>query len=160
MQAQKTATVQARQLKEPSVVDTRVRTIVGGRAYVFEETTNTAPMGSIVITNPDGEEYVIKDKFDKNNNLIKSAVEIFNEKYQMAEDGSGFVSKEGPRHFMPITKDITFEASWGEKIFAPAGSMLCIEYGQGEEYSVTNSAFNSTYEVVTPTDTQDTGMEL
>ena len=51
---------------------------------------------------------------------------------------------------MPITKNITFKASWGEQIFAPAGSMLCIEYGAGEEYSVTNSAFESTYEVESP----------
>lgn len=149
IEAKKTAEVQATQLKEETVVDTRVRTVVDGKVYVFEETTNKAPAGAIVITNPDGEQYVIKDKFDKNTgDLIKSASEQFNSKYQRTD--TGFVSTEGSRHFMSITENITFQASWGEQIFAPAGSMLCIEYGEGEEYSVTNSAFESTYELDTP----------
>ncbi len=147
VEARKTAEVSATQLQEETVVDTRVRTVVGGKVYVFEETTNKAPQGSIVITNPDGEQYVIKDKI-KDGQVVKSAVEQFNSKYTRTQNG--FVSTEGSRHFMPITENITFKASWGEQIFAPAGSMLCIEYGMGEEYSVTNSAFNSTYELDTP----------
>lgn len=144
IEAKKTAKVKATQLKEETVVDTRVRTVVNGKVYVLEETTNTAPAGAIVITNPDGEQYVIKDKY-KNGQLVKSALDQFNDKYAISD--SGFVSTEGSRHFMLIAENITFKASWGEQIFAPAGSMLCIEYGEGEEYSVTNSAFDSTYEL-------------
>lgn len=144
VKAKKTAKVMATKLNEETVVDTRVRTVVDGRVYVFEETTNKAPAGAIVITNPDGEQYVIKDKY-KDGQLVKSASDQFDAKY--ARIDNGFVSKEGARHFMPVTENITFKASWGEQIFAPAGSMLCIEYGKGEEYSVTNSAFKSTYEI-------------
>lgn len=146
VQAKKIAEVQAIQLKEETVVDTKVRTVVDGRVYVFEETTNKAPAGAIVITNPDGEQYVIKDKY-KDGQLVKSALEQFNSKYERTN--TGFVSTEGYRHFMPITENITFQASWGEQIFAPKGSMLCVEYGEGKEYSVTNSAFKSTYELDT-----------
>ncbi len=144
VEAKKTAEVQAVRLKEETIVDTRVRAVVDGKVYVFEETKNKAPAGAIVITNPDGEQYVIKDKF-KDGQLIKSAIDQFNDKYIKTK--TGFVSKEGLRHFMTITQNITFKASWGEQVFAPAGSMLCIEYGEGEEYSVTNSAFKSTYEL-------------
>ena len=141
--ARKTAVVQARVLTEDTVVDTRPRVRVDGREYTFSETLNTAPAGSIVITNPDGEEYVLKDKY-KDGVLVKTAEEQFAAKYQAVE--GGFVAIEGPKHFEVTTQDICFAASWGEMQFAPAGSYICTEYGPGEEYSVTNSAFEATYE--------------
>ncbi len=146
IRAKKTAEVQAKQLRENTIIDTRARTIIDGKVYVFEETTSMAPKGAIVITNPDGEQYVIKDEI-KNGILLKSATERFNTKYIKTENG--FISTEGYRQFMTITDNITFKSRRGEQIFAPAGSLLCIEYGEGKEYTVTNSAFNSTYELDT-----------
>lgn len=156
--ARKTAVVQARVLTEETVVDTRPRVRVDGREYTFIETLNTAPAGSIVITNPDGEDYVLKDQwktlkidgvvqYDENGQEKKylvTAQEQFAAKYQAVE--GGFVAIEGPKHFEVTTQDICFAASWGEMQFAPAGSYICTEYGPGEEYSVTNSAFEATYE--------------
>lgn len=144
IKAKKTAIVQAERLKEDTVVDTRVRTIIDGKTYVFDETKNIAPAGAIVITNPDGEQYVIKDK--QKDDVVITALEQFESKYTRTENG--FLSTEGARNFLKLNEHVTFTASWGEQMFAPAGSMLCIEYGEGEEYSVTNSAFASTYKKI------------
>ena len=147
--ARKTAVVQARKLEKEEVVDTRPRASVDGKTYVFSETKNTAPAGSWVITNPDGEEYVIKDKV-KNGQVVATADEQFSAKYSQTPEG--YVSTEGPKHFVRIDSDICFKASWGETQFAPKGSYICTEYGPGEEYSVTNSAFDATYQIVLPED--------
>ena len=156
IEARKTAVVQARKLTKEEKIDSRPRVVVDSKPYVFTETTNTAPAGSWVITNPDGEDYVIKDKYKEVTNpdgtktkVLVTADEQFQAKYQPTENG--YIATEGPKKFRQVSHfDICFEASWGETQFAPKGSYICIEYGPGEEYSVTNSAFESTYQIETP----------
>ncbi len=162
IKAKKTAPVQAEKLTEDRVVDTRPRVEHNGNYYTFSETKNTAPAGSWVITNPDGEQYVIKDKVkyvkDGNGNIVEenghpkteviTADSQFTSKYAPAENGL-YVATESGKTFQQVTSNICFEASWGELQFVPAGSYVCTAYGPGEEYGVTNSAFDATYEIET-----------
>lgn len=94
--AQKVTVVRARTAKAGEVVDTRPRVRVDGRVYTFSETRQTiseekANNGAVVVTNPDGEEYVIstKEKFDK--------------KYKQC--AGGYIAVDGQKPFRIATKD-------------------------------------------------------
>lgn len=138
VRASKNARVQARPAVLGEVVDTRPRCVVDGKVYFLEETQQTIAQKhidkeSVVVANPDGETYVVAgDKFVK--------------KYEATGDGS-YMAIEGPKKFVTVTENICFKAPWGEMIYSPAGSKLCIEYLDSRDiYSVTNSAFESTYQ--------------
>ncbi len=133
--AKKVATVKARKAKVGEVVDTRPRALVNGRVYTFSETVQTMTQdkvdaGAIIVTNPDGEEYVIKNE------------EKFFAKYEECE--GGFRAKGGVVPFRMATKDCAISTSWGEKQYVPKGSMLSVA-DKSDIYSVTNSAFEATY---------------
>lgn len=133
--AVKTATVQARKAKLGDVVDTRPRVRVDGHVYTFSETKQTisqekVDQGAIIVTNPDGEEYVIKSE------------EKFLSKYKEVE--GGFASIDSPRKFVKVTKNCAIMTSWGEEQIAPVGSYLCVS-DKSDIYSVTNEAFEKTY---------------
>lgn len=134
--AKKTAVVTAQLARLGQKVDTTPRCIIDGNVYVFSETKRVICQkdiddNSVLIQNPDGECYVIKgEKFAK---LYKPC------------DG-GYQTDDSLKKFVTITENICFKAPWGEMLFAPKGSKLCIEYIQSRDiYTVTNSAFQSTY---------------
>ena len=133
--AKKVATVKARRAKVGEVVDTRPRAVVAGKVYTFSETVQTMTQekvdaGAIIVTNPDGEEYVIKNE------------EKFFAKYEKCE--GGFKAKGGVVPFRMATRDVAISTSWGEKQYVPKGSMLSVA-DPSDIYSVTNSAFEATY---------------
>lgn len=141
--AKKDVTVQAEPAQLGQEVDTNPRAIVDGKAYTFSETKQVIQQkhldaGSVLVHNPDGEVYVVKgEKFAKT--------------YEATEDG--YRPVDGPKKFVTVTEDICFKAPWGEMIYAPKGSKLCVEYLESRDvYSVTNSAFNSTYKEVEQND--------
>ena len=136
--ASKNARVQARPAVLGEVVDTRPRCVVEGKVYYLEETQQTIEQQhieeeSVIVCNPDGEIYVVLgQKFVK--------------KYEATGDGA-YMAIEGPKKFVTVTENICFKAPWGKMIYSPAGSKLCIEYLDSRDiYSVTNSAFDSTYQ--------------
>lgn len=136
--AVKTAVVQARKAQLGDVVDTRPRTWVDGRVYTFSETKQTisqekVDQGAIIVTNPDGEEYVIKSE------------EKFMSKYKKVE--GGFAAIDGPKKFAKASKNCTIKTSWGEEQIVPEGSYLCVS-DKDDIYSVTNEAFEKTYSAI------------
>ena len=135
VKAKKVAVVQARRAKAGEVVDTRPRAIVDGKVYVFTETTQKitpekAEKGAIIVTNPDGEEYVI------------ASLEKFNAKYEKCD--GGFRAIDGVKKFRECEEDCIISTSWGEEQVIPEGSMFCVEW-ENDIYGVTNAAFESTY---------------
>ena len=134
--AQKTVPVHAVQAQADVEVVTQPRVEVEGKLYYIEETKNVAHAGDWIVTNPDGEQYVI------------SATK-FPAKYSDIGNGQ-FVPTEGPKTFQQTTDNVCFKASWGATQFVTAGSYICTAYGPGKEYGVSNFAFNKTYEPETP----------
>ena len=137
IKAKKTAIVKARSVKEGEIVDTRPRVEVDGKIYTFSETKQkvTKEMvdnGAVVVINPDGEHYIIKNE------------EKFAQKYQLTDDG--FVAISDEQLFRKTIVDCIITASWGEKQYVPKGSYICVT-NPSDIYSVTNSAFESTYSV-------------
>lgn len=137
--AQKTAVVSARAPQLGEEVDTNPRCVIDGKTYTFSETKRVITekdieLNSVLVKNPDGEEYVLKG-------------EKFVRTYDEVE--GGYQPVDMPRKFVTITKNISFKAPWGEKMFAPKGSKLCIQNLDSRDvYSVTNSAFDSTYQEI------------
>ena len=72
----KTARVSARLGKIGEEVDTRPRVRRDGKVYVIGETKGKVKVeGSMIVQNPDGEEYIVKpDKFDANIKQLKLLV--------------------------------------------------------------------------------------
>lgn len=136
--AKKSAVVEARRAVLGEEVDTSPRCKIDGKVYLFSETKRVvsqkdSDLDSVLVKNPDGEAYVLKgEKFAKS--------------YTKTEEGYKAIDTE--KKFVTVTKNICFKAPWGEMMFAPKGSKLCIEYLDSRDvYSVTNSAFESTYKL-------------
>ena len=85
--AQKTVKVKARKGVIGEQVDTRPRVERDGKIYVIGETKGTVKVeGSMVVTNPDGEEYIVKP-------------DVFNQKYTAtSEDGV----------YIPVSKPVQY----------------------------------------------------
>lgn len=135
----KTAIVQARPVRLGEKIETNPRCEIGGYLYILGETVQEIQQkhvdrGDVVVENPDGELYVINgEKFPK--------------KYDAVE--GGYRPVDSAKKFVTVTEDICFKAPWGEMIFSPKGSKLCVEYIDSRDiYSVTNTAFDVTYNQV------------
>ena len=144
VKAKKVAVVKARKAKEGEIVDTRPRAIVDGKVYTFSETKQVitkekADKGAIIVTNPDGEEYVI------------ASAEKFAAKYEKCD--GGFKAIDGVKKFRKCEEDCIISTSWGEEQIIPKGSMFCVEW-ENDIYGVTNAAFEATYttdpKIITP----------
>lgn len=136
--AQKTRRVHARPVLLGETVLTAPLATIGERVCKISETSQIVTMdhvtrGDMVVTNPDGEEYIVKgSKFAKIYTHI----------------GNGVYLPQGEvKPFVTTIADICFKASWGELQFAPKGSKLCVA-DMNDIYSVTDIAFESTYERV------------
>ncbi len=113
--------------------------IITKMANGLVETINTvSEKDSWIITNPDGEEYIIKNS-------------TFVEKYHpVPTEGGMYLPKPKPQLFIQIDEDISFLASWGEDMNILSGGFLNITklssndvYGiQGPEFAKTYSPFN------------------
>lgn len=135
--AYKSAVVQARKAKVGEVVITKPLLRIDGELYTFAEverviTQEEVDAGAIIVINPDGDNYVIKNE------------EQFAKQYDKCD--GGFKPKYEVRKFVQINKSICFD-KWGSKQFAPAGSYLRIDNPKSVT-SVTNEAFNTTYKQV------------
>lgn len=109
--------------------------IVTKMANGLVETTNAVKNdGDWIITNPTGEEYIIKK-------------ETFEAKYNLTPNEKGeYMPKPSPQKFLRINEDISFTASWGEKMNIAAGGYLNVSgIESGDVYGIQKDEFNKTY---------------
>lgn len=133
--AQKTVKVKARKGVVGEQVDTRPRVERDGKIYVIGETKGTVKVeGSMIVTNPDGEEYIIKP-------------DVFNQKYIATSEVGVYMPVSKPVQYLIIDKDISFTAPWGETMYATKGSSIIVA-SFTDIYAVTNEAFKKTYSQV------------
>ena len=130
--AQKKATVTARVGIVGEEVDTRPRVERDGKTYVIGETKGKVKVeGSMVVKNPDGEEYIVKpDKFES--------------KYRETEEKGVYKPTDGPIKYVVADRDIAYIAPWGEPMFVLEGGILNIS-NLDDVYGIQNSAFEKTY---------------
>ena len=104
----------------------------------LEETKNfvkidekTGELGWIV-TNPDGEQYIVDDS-------------TFKKKYEIdPENPSQYKPKGGPVLSSPINEHIEFEAPWGETMKIECGGSLVLS-GPNDIYGIQKDEFEHTY---------------
>ena len=99
--------------------------------YVIGETTGEVKVeGSMIVKNPDGEEYIVKpDKFAS--------------KYRATSEKGVYKPTDGPIKYVKIDQDIAFTASWGE-MYGAEGAVLNIS-SLDDVYVIQNEAFSKTY---------------
>ena len=91
----------------------------------------------MVITNPNGEEYVV-------------SCADFDKRYEKAPEGNGFyIPKPIPQEMLVIDEDIQFMAPWGEIMDIRAGGALNItEIDKAYIYGIQPLEFKQTYKKV------------
>lgn len=130
--AQKTAKVTARPGVIGEKVDTRPRVERDGKIYVIGETKGEVKVeGSMVVTNPDGEQYIVKP-------------EAFAKKYKETKQEGVYEPIAEPIKFIILRHDIAFKAPWGEDMFGVKGAALNIS-SLDDIYAIQNEAFKKTY---------------
>lgn len=133
--AQKTVKVIARQGVVGEQVDTRPRVERDGKIYVIGETKGTVKIeGSMIVTNPDGEEYIVKP-------------DAFAKKYVATNEPGVYMPVSSPVKYFITDKDISFTAPWGETMYATKGASIIVS-SPTDIYAVTNEAFKKTYSQV------------
>ena len=141
----KTVSVKARLAKVGDVVDTNPRVSIDGKVYTFSEVKRTVTEedvknGSIIVTNPDGEEYFMgQAKFESKYNIEKAN-----------EDGSYTCKPKGNiASFKKVVGNVVVN-QWGTDWFVTDGGYVA--NNPDDCYPITNEAFNKTYEVVNSKD--------
>ena len=120
-------------------VETPVETVL---ADGTKETTNTALPGDFIVTNPGGEQYVLKP-------------EKFQSRYEPKESADGAYSAKGYCIAVknPFKAPITMQASWGEMQLGAADCMIADTYEyatgkrEGEPYIIGVKEFEQTYKL-------------
>ena len=112
--------------------------IVTKMANGLEETRNTVTADEKtgepgwVVTNPDGEEYIVADS-------------TFKKKYEIdPENPEQYKPKGGPVLSSPINEHIEFNAPWGETMKIEAGGSLILS-GANDIYGIQKAEFENTY---------------
>ena len=147
--ATKNCKISARKALEGEKVSTGPIVEISGKKYRFVEaekviTKEMAEAGAMIITNPDGEQYFNKSKED------------FNKRYGEIKEGGKQAEYETcgtPQSFYTATENVVImKPEWGEDAFqvVPAGSKVNVT-DPAKPYSVTNSAFDATYQVAPQT---------
>ena len=136
-EAIKTATVEARPAQIGEKVTTIPRVERDGKIYAISETENQVTIeGSMIVKNPDGEEYIVKP-------------EIINDPNRYEKISEGVYKSVGakPITFIIIEDDIVFPAPWGGEMYALKGAALNITNIE-RTYAIQNEAFNKTYKII------------
>lgn len=130
--AKKTVKVTARLGQVGEEVDTRPRVERDGKVYVIGETKGKVKVeGSMIVVNPDGEEYIVKP-------------EAFAKKYQATSEKDVYLPIAQPISYVILTEDIAFKAPWGEDMYGCKGAALNVS-NLDEVYAIQNEAFKKTY---------------
>lgn len=130
--AKKTSIVTARPGIVGEEIDTRPRVERDGKIYVIGETKGKVKVeGSMIVCNPDGEEYIVKP-------------EAFAKKYQATQTPGEFLPVAEPIKYVTLPHDIAFKAPWGEDMFGVKGGVINIS-NLDDIYAIQNEAFSKTY---------------
>jgi len=130
--ARKTAQVTARVGEIGEEVDTRPRVGRDGKIYVIGETKGKVKVkGSMIVTNPDGEEYIVKP-------------DAFAKKYKATDKEGVYEPVSSPIIYIITEYDIAFKAPWGEDMFAVKGAALNVT-DLDDVDAIQNEAFSKTY---------------
>lgn len=112
--------------------------IVTKMANGLEETRNSVKIDEKtgepgwVVTNPDGEQYIVEDS-------------TFKKKYEIdPENPAQYKPKGGPVVSSPINEHIEFEAPWGETMRIECGGSLVLN-GPNDIYGIQKDEFEHTY---------------
>ena len=103
-----------------------------------KETENfNVEKGAMVLTNPNGEQYVVK-------------ADIFKEKYEIDPNNPmQYRPKGGVQQFIRLEENLDFKASWGEYMYMKKGDFLNItDWKNGNIYGVAQEEFYSTYQCI------------
>jgi hypothetical protein len=121
--------------------------VAGGKQKVvtvlqdgYVETENVAHEGDFVVTNPSGEQYVVKES-------------VFNARYVLEDVKIHVYKAKGViKAFQYTDSDIEVVASWGEKVRGKAGCYIAMVFDDGEyntdRYLIGEKVFTETYEKV------------
>ncbi len=88
----------------------------------------------MIVTNHDGEEYIVKP-------------DVFNQKYIATSEVGVYMPVSKPVLYLIIDKDISFTVPWGEIMYETKGSAIIIA-SFTVIYAVTNETFKKTYSQV------------
>ena len=112
--------------------------VITKMANGLEETKNVVKIdektgeAGWIVTNPDGEEYIIEDS-------------TFKKKYEIdPENPEQYKPKGGPVHTAKIEEDIVFEAPWGGDMKIESGGSLVIN-APDDIYGIQKAEFENTY---------------
>lgn len=112
--------------------------VVTKMANGLEETRNSVKLDEKtgepgwVVTNPDGEQYIVEDS-------------TFKKKYEIdPENPAQYKPKGGPVLSSPINEHIEFEAPWGETMRIECGGSLVLS-GPNDIYGIQKDEFEHTY---------------
>lgn len=112
--------------------------VVTKMANGLEETRNSVKIDEKtgepgwVVTNPDGEQYIVEDS-------------VFKKKYEIdPENPAQYKPKGGPVLSSPINEHIEFEAPWGETMRIECGGSLVLN-GPNDIYGIQKDEFEHTY---------------
>ncbi len=138
--AKKDISVYVSNARQRESIDSRQRFSLNGKVYLLtEEKYKVTEMDeeaySKVIHYTDGQEALVKGgRFDQDYELE-------------VKDWDLFKPIDTPKKFSTITKNVYFKTPWGERVFAPKGSKICIEYAETRDFFiVTNSLFKVAYQ--------------
>ena len=116
--------------------DEVVKTVVNG----VQETVNTAQKGDFIVTNPDGEEYIISK-------------ENFVSKYEPTSEVGIYAPKGKVKAIDNNTcDDVVIDAPWGERMVGHKNCVFVAVLDEGGEitadrYLIERQAFEHTYEI-------------
>ncbi len=127
--------------EEGKEVDNRQRYDIGGRSYVLKKDLKTidkrdVELNSMLALYTNGFTKVIKG-------------EKFQDVYELTDELWGMYTPiDDDKKYLKITKNVYFYTLWGEIIYAPRGSYLCIEnINMREFFIVSNSYFEIAYTI-------------
>ncbi len=127
----KFARIQARQGTLGEEIITKMANGLEETRNTVKEDEKTGEPGWIV-TNPDGEEYIVEDS-------------AFKKKYEIdPENPSQYKPKGGPVLSSKINEHIEFDAPWGETMKIEAGGSLILS-GPEDIYGIQKAEFENTY---------------
>ena len=123
-------------------VDTRIRYNLYGRVWTFdtdihEVTIKDSGTDTRKIFYTDGEMELVKGEiFEDNYSLVSKKWELYKKNCSVQK-------------FLTITKNIYFKTNYGDILFAPIGTKLCIDGIHARDfYVVSNSRFKVAYTII------------
>lgn len=140
--AQKNVGVYATKASVGQVLDLRMRFSQNGRVYALKKQKyvvqeKDVSSESMMISYPDGQTFLVKGDTFKNNYSLDSL------------EWDLYKPNDIAKKYTTLTKNIYFKTPWGEYVYAPLGSKLCIEYASTRDFFiVSNSLFKVAYNII------------